>query len=37
MKLVYVRLINLHKCIKKPLRNGKMATYVSGMPAGAFL
>lgn len=37
MKLVYARLINLHKCIKKPLRNGKIAAYVSGMPAGAFL
>lgn len=37
MKLVYAWLINLHKCIKKPLRNGKIATYVSGMPAGAFL
>ena len=37
MKLVYARLINLHKYIKKPLRNGKMTTYVSGMPAGAFL
>ena len=36
MKLVYARLINLHKCIKKPLRNGKIAAYVSGMPAGAF-
>lgn len=37
MNPVYVLLINLHKCIKKSLRNGKMATYVSGMPAGAFL
>lgn len=37
MKPVYAWLINLHKCIKKPLRNGKIETYVSGMPAGAFL
>lgn len=37
MKPVYAWLINLHKCIKKPLRNGKIATYVSGMLAGAFL
>lgn len=37
MKPVYAWLINLHKCIKKPLRNGKIASYVSGMPAGAFL
>lgn len=36
MKPVYAWLINLHKFIKKPLRNGKIATYVSGMPAGAF-